>query len=59
MVQHHLVVFILVPSGVFAVRYLCCESQSDMTEWYATFLSIQVSSQTLLGHVVAVFLLYR
>ncbi|XP_011616377.2 arf-GAP with Rho-GAP domain, ANK repeat and PH domain-containing protein 1 isoform X1 [Takifugu rubripes] len=21
--------------------YLCCESQSDLTEWYATFLSIQ------------------
>lgn len=48
--QHHLV-FTLVPSGVFGPRYLCCESQSDLTEWYATFLSIQVSLEMLPGHV--------
>uniref|UniRef100_A0A8C2ZN69 ArfGAP with RhoGAP domain, ankyrin repeat and PH domain 1 n=1 Tax=Cyclopterus lumpus TaxID=8103 RepID=A0A8C2ZN69_CYCLU len=26
---------------LFICRYLCCDSQSEMREWYATFLSIQ------------------
>uniref|UniRef100_A0AAX7TTH2 ArfGAP with RhoGAP domain, ankyrin repeat and PH domain 1 n=1 Tax=Astatotilapia calliptera TaxID=8154 RepID=A0AAX7TTH2_ASTCA len=26
---------------LFICRYLCCETQSEMREWYATFLSIQ------------------
>ena len=27
-------------------RYLCCSSEAEMTEWFATFLSIQVRSRT-------------
>lgn len=26
----------------FVCRYVCCENQSEMREWYATLLSIQV-----------------
>lgn len=29
-------------------RYLCCDTQMELREWFATFISVQVPSEGLL-----------